>query len=455
LKAQRMPRRAAALLLACVPPMALLSLTVPAQAETPTSFASAAPSYGNCAPPFVPNCQPPFPWQPTPGTPAAPAPPGTTTTPPSSTVPNPPSTTQTTPEATAPSNPEVQLAEEGAGARGTETVALSPGGYIDDAIPQTLFRLRYDDRFNINRFDRAEYMYGTWREASFHPHAFVNNGSVHGIFFDPEARGPQTLSDDIHDQILSGYLEVALNRRFSAFVDVPIRFVNFGNSLEEPDSRAELRQFPEREVFPQKNDNIGLSDIEAGFKYALIADPNCRYVTFQFRTYIPTGDPGLGLGTGHVSLEPGLLLYRRLTKRLVGQGEFIDWIPISAGPGAGNVLTYGGGLGYDVIQRCDFRLTPVAEVVGWTVLGGTEAFDGTVPAPTITTATGASAVNVGGALVPSDHGFLSASGDTIVNLKLGVRTYFRRSDLYVGYGRALTGSRWYEDIFRAEYRVKF
>ena len=57
-----------------------------------------------------------------------------------------------------------------------------------------------------------------------------------------------------------------------------------------------------------------------------------------------------------------------------------------------------------------------------------------------------------------------ARGDTIVNAKLGVRAGFgdrcdtgwlSRSDLYVGYGRALTGEVWYKDIVRAEFRVRF
>ena len=30
-----------------------------------------------------------------------------------------------------------------------------------------------------------------------------------------------------------------------------------------------------------------------------------------------------------------------------------------------------------------------------------------------------------------------------------------RSDLYIGYGRALTGDVWYKEIFRLEYRLIF
>ncbi len=433
-----------------------------AQAQGPDWY------YGRpgCPPVFVPGCPSPYPIQPPFANPPQANPPQTNpppTNPPTNPQTNPPTNP---PETTVPSA-EPETENPGMGAPGGETVALAPGGYIDDAIPQTLFRLRYDDRFGINRFDRAAYMYGTWREGSFHPHALVgSNGTIHGTFLDPKATGPQIGSDDIDDQTLSAYTEFAFSQRASVFVDVPFRFVHFGESTEDegaedgPNS-PDHRQFPETEVPNPKSTTEGMSDIDFGFKYALIADTNCRFVTFQFRTYLPTGDPGLGLGTGHVSLEPSLLFFQRLTDRLVAQGQLTDWIPIAAGPGAGNVTEYGFGLGYDLIQTCKFRITPVFETVGWTVLGGTESFTGTVPG-TVTPAGPngtpplVPAINVNGTFVPTDHGFLEANGDTIVNLKFGVRTYFGdHSDLYVGYGRAVTGSRWYNDIFRAEYRFKF
>ncbi len=337
----------------------------------------------------------------------------------------------------------------------------SPGGYLDDAIPQTVFRLRYESRNGINEFDRATYMYDTWRELSFHNHALVTNGAPEGVFsVDPKAKGSQIFAAQLNDQTISSYLEVALSERLSVFAEVPMRFVHFGDIQEEGTETA-IDRSTFKEVGEVRNPNIdpiGLSDTQAGVKYALVADPNNQYVTFQFQTYIPTGDSGLGLGTGHVSLEPGFLLFQRLSDRLVLQGEFTDWIPIDAGPGGGNVLSYGAGVGYDVIQRCNLRVTPVAEFVGWTVLGGTEAFNGPITGATTigTPPNTTSVVNVGGQIVPGDHGAANAGGDTIINAKIGVRTYFgQRSDVYLGYGHTLTGDRWYTDIARVEYRLHF
>jgi hypothetical protein len=85
-------------------------------------------------------------------------------------------------------------------------------------------------------------------------------------------------------------------------------------------------------------------------------------------------------------------------------------------------------------------VAPVVEVVGWTVLSGKE-------------------------LNPDGLVATGAAGDTIVNAKFGVRIgigkappdslIWSRSDLYVGYGRALTGEVWYKDMLRVEFRRFF
>jgi hypothetical protein len=430
-------------------------------APGPACLPSSAP--GNC-PPSFPAPPAVAPAAPAPGQPAAPTtrPPATTTQPPTTTQ---PSTTQPQPTPVQPSTEQNQaqepsLGQEQAAATGTETAGLAagadPGGYLDPAIPRTMFRLRYDAGFNMNHPDRATFFYGTWQELSFHPHGILRqDGAFGGVLFDPRARGPVALPGKIDYQEVSPYLEVAANDRLSAFVELPNRFIDFDNLQEDNDREPG----PTGKGFPEPgfggvgggNDNNphtnfdGLSDVRFGFKAALLADP-CQYLTFQFRTYAPTGDVGHGLGTGHWSLEPGLLLYKRLTDRLVLQGEFEAWFPIQGGPLAGNVLTYGVGLGYDIYQCGNLRVTPIAEFVGWTVLNGFESFIGdvgTIPVPA-------------GVNVPTGHGVLDAGGNTIVNAKLGVRTYFGcHSDLYAGFGQALTTIRWYDEIVRVEYRLSF
>lgn len=282
-------------------------------------------------------------------------------------------------------------------------LANDGGGYIDYAVVGNFLRFRGDAAYNNPVPDRAEFFYGQCG------------------CFGGNAPGPPLPERDVDYQEVSGYLELALTDRLSGFVEAPIRFIN-----------------------PEVNENhAGLSDLISGVKYALIACPD-EYLTFQFKVYAPTGDANAGLGTGHVSLEPGLLYYRRWSDRISLFGELRDWIPISDSEitninspffgrnFAGNVFRYGGGFGYDLINcstRCDSeRLTLVTEFVGWSILDGL-GFDG--------------------------QRVFDATGDTIVNGKFGARYSFDGHSFYAGYGRALSGDTWYEDIGRLEYRLAF
>ena len=138
----------------------------------------------------------------------------------------------------------------------------------------------------------------------------------------------------------------------------------------------------------------------------------------------------------------GSVVLAALSDRITLEAELKDWIsvggavnPQNGEPFAGNVLEYGIGLGYDW-RRCGrWTITPIVEFVGWTVLEGqVSEFDAQ-----------------GNELGPAD-----AAGDTIVNMKLGARiTDCCGSSFYAGYGRSLTGDRWYEDIIRVEFRRPF
>jgi hypothetical protein len=148
---------------------------------------------------------------------------------------------------------------------------------------------------------------------------------------------------------------------------------------------------------------------------------------------VPTGDADRRLGTDHVSLEPALLAFRRLSDRLRIETELRYWQPIGGTDFAGSIIRYGLGLSWGERPPCNAWINPVAEVVGWTVLYGKESIF--PPLPPVTA---------------------NAAGDTIVNVKLGLRAGMgNRWDAYVGYGRPLTGEVWYQDIYRLELRLLF
>ncbi len=286
-----------------------------------------------------------------------------------------------------------------AAAGGGGTTSVTGPGYLDLAVPFTHYRVRFDSAYGNNEPDRAEFFYakcGCFR-------------NLPPATRDLNAAGPPKPETNVDYQEISNYFEWATSKKFSVFAEVPVRFIN-----------------------PEQNDNAaGLGDVSIGYKYAMIAEPG-QWFTFQFRTIAPTGDAGLGLGTHHVSLEPGLVYYAQPNQNWNIFGQIKDWIPVGGTNFAGNVLDYGVGVGYTMYTGCNNQnyILPLLEMMGWTVLNGME--------------------------LGPDGVAKSARGDTIVNAKFGARFgWGPHQSVYVGYGRALTGDVWYKDILRLEYRYAF
>ena len=227
----------------------------------------------------------------------------------------------------------------------------------------------------------------------------------------PAGDGPRIPESNVDYQDITLYTEVLITPVFSGFVELPVRFLD-----------------------PEQNPNTaGVSDLNVGVKRILI-DREDLVATFQFRTYAPTGGVNRGLGNHHVSLEPALLIYKPLGECWGLEAELRDWIPIGGTDFAGNVLRYGIGLSHRTFSCPCWEVSPVAEFVGWTALDGLVSMR-----------------------QPTGHALVeSAAGDTIVNAKLGVRLKSAAGmDIYTGYGRALTGDTWYDDIIRFECRYSF
>jgi hypothetical protein len=212
-------------------------------------------------------------------------------------------------------------------------------------------------------------------------------------------------------QEASAYLEIAFSEFFSVFAEAPWRILN-----------------------PEVNNNTaGYSDTIAGAKFVFAE--GCDWLaTFQVKGYFPTGDADRGLGTNHFSVEPALLFQKCMAPWARLEGEFRYWIPIDGTDFAGSIIRYGLGLSLGHIDPEGFWFTPVVEFIGWTVLDGKEL----------------------AAQTPTVFQILDASGDTIINSKVGVRAGLRQClDVYAGWGHALTGETWYKDVFRVEMRVRF
>lgn len=308
-------------------------------------------------------------------------------------------------------------AAQQAPASGTRRRARRPSmvGYIGDSTIGSAVRIRFDSGFEATSPDRAEFFY-------------AKCGCYRGLppdlpIYDPNAPGPGPgVVTDLDFQQLYLFGEYAMHQRVSVFGEVPVRW------LQPKAFVPGLGSF---------GNQSGLSDVRFGVKLGAVTLPE-RQVTVQLRFAAPTGEPMDGLGTDHWSVEPTLLYFERISSRFAVEAQFGDVIPTDGSAGiptassekfSGSVLYYGIGPSYEVYSGDQLRITPVVELVGWHVNGGFET------------------------VLPD---FPEAGGTNIVNLKVGARFTMRdRSSIYVGYGHALTDWVWYDDIFRAEYRVGF
>jgi hypothetical protein len=283
-------------------------------------------------------------------------------------------------------------------------------------------RFRFDAGFHDNAPDRAEFFYAQYAGL---------NGP-----------GPSSVVADLNFQQLYLRGEYAPGRRLSFFTELPARWIQ---------PQLILANLTPGSTF---GNQAGLSDIATGFKLAAVASPE-QYLTFQFQAQFASGSVSSGLGTGHYTVEPALLYYRKLSDKVTLEAETGDTHPIGGsscrnpcestnltGPKsqgfAGDVFFYGVGPSYAAYRSEHLLIAPVIELVGWRVLGGLE----TTCLP--------------GALDCADQVAVSADGANIMNLKGGVRAMVGdHNSFYVGYGHQLTHEFWYKEIVRAEYRFTF
>jgi Putative MetA-pathway of phenol degradation len=296
-------------------------------------------------------------------------------------------------------------------------------GYIENAIVGSHVRIRTEAGFNGEFPDRAEFFYAKCG-------CYQGLGGTGLPAYDPNAPGPAPgvlQKFNFQQVLLEG--EFAFGRRFSLFTEIPIRWIQPKTFVAGTGSFE---------------NQAGLSDVRAGFKAALLASPS-HYLTLQFKSYFPSGDASKGLGTNHYSIEPAILYYQELSDRWAVESEFGVWHPIGGSVGvatpanlhpekfAGNVIFYGVGPSFKIVNTERVRFGPVLEVVGWNVRGGWETV-----------------------VASLDRIADSVGGTNIANIKIGVRLGLAAShSFYLGYGHALTDAVWYEDTVRFEYRYSF
>jgi hypothetical protein len=210
-------------------------------------------------------------------------------------------------------------------------VALADSAFFADAPrPMTQMRFRYDHVWDMPFPDKAEFFW-----------AKING------------KGP-------HSPISNRGENAASYRDFSIYNEAARGA--FGLSVE----------IPYRQVSPHFFDGAsGLADLTIGTK-SLLLDCELLQFAFGFKTFIPTGNFTRGLGIGHVSLEPSLLLALKLTPETYLQSELAYRFPLGGTGGfEGPVFHYHCSLNRQ-LWCCghDIQLIGTAELNGYEFTGG-------------------------------------------------------------------------------------
>lgn len=133
-------------------------------------------------------------------------------------------------------------------------------------------------------------------------------------------------------------------------------------------------QYTLRSLDPENAGNTtGMGDMVIGAQ-ALMVDGKRTKVASIFRTYLATGPAQRGLGTGHTSLEPGVLLRHCTSPETYWFGELKYWIPIGGIQGhQGDVLSTGIGASSIAAESDVFAFIPTLEMRTLTFLFGQES----------------------------------------------------------------------------------
>jgi hypothetical protein len=291
-------------------------------------------------------------------------------------------------------------------------------------------RLRWDSGFNFKNPDRAEYFLARERVNQLEP---AGPCTRHGF-----GKGLDCIPSRLDYQDLSLYTEGA-SGGFGAFVEIPYREIEPVTSAISPNVCCTRSNF---------------ADLTVGTK-SLLMDNQLMQLTFQFKTFIPTGDFTKGLGTNHVSLEPALLFTVRWTAETYIQGQLAYWIPIAGDDlYQGNIFHLHFSLNH-VLWRplSNVYVVGTAEFNEWSVLGGnyTKTDFLVVPPPSsggFPSLTQMRGGNAGPVPVSATTGMFS--------LGPGVRLFFCDNvDLGVGSAFSVTGDHWAEELIRVEFRWRF
>jgi hypothetical protein len=171
--------------------------------------------------------------------------------------------------------------------------------FADYARPRTVTRIRYDNLENMVKPDRNQF----WIKSATSLPGFSKANNI---------RFPQMRLQQVYL-----YQEVAAGSG-SFFVEIPYRQIN-------------------PNFMPSQS---GFSDINFGIK-SMFYDRELLQLSFQFRTYTPSGNAQNGLGTGNFALDPSIMGSLKLGQDTYFQAQFGNWIPLGGDQKLAGGIFYG------------------------------------------------------------------------------------------------------------------
>lgn len=265
--------------------------------------------------------------------------------------------------------------------------------FVDAPRPRSQMRLRWDYGIDLILPDRSEYF---WPRA---------DGSGKG----PKPVAPFKVEPRIKYNELSLYTEAGTGG-FSMITE--FTYLSLENS-----------------VVP---DSSGFGDMMIGTK-SLLFDCELIQLAFQMKTFIQMGNFLEGLGTGHFSLEPSLLMGVKLTPETYLELQLAEWIPIAGDSG------YMGCVGHAhmSLNQVLFRPLPDVPIVGTLEINSWLFQDGAYTDPIL----GANQ---------------KSSGEAYVMPGFGLRMFVcDKFDFGFGAAFAVTQRHFANELYRTEIRFRF
>lgn len=265
--------------------------------------------------------------------------------------------------------------------------------WTETARPQTTQGLRWESGLNMIDPDRSEYF---WARA------------------DGMGKGPKPVAP-FKGEVSLNYNELVLHTETAR-----------GNA-------GIIFDMPYLSVHPEDDPRAaGFGDMTLGTR-TLLFDCELLQIAMIFKTYLPVGNVLKGLGTGHISLEPGGILGLKLAEETYAQVAVQEWIPLGGDPNYSGAILHS----HWALNQVLYRPLPDVPIVSSLELNTYSFQHGAYTDPIL-------------------GSFQKSSGETYVYPAVGIRLFVcDKIDFGFDAAFAVTTRHFADQIYRTEVRWRY